>query len=376
MKTYEISDVRPYEGDKHRSHAKNVTLRTKCKRIDSLCKTVERTTDLKTLSNLGEPVINECYLDLTLDKLRELDDDCGAQESFIRTRARFLDSNNLNLLVVKLKVEKGQEIEEQDYGYILSLLNWSRNDLPLMPILEFGEDVDTPTQVSKYQSFAETIISKRNNYTRLSDLAMSVPIYYPRRRLYKLFELYDDIKPTFVAMDLSNKRVDSVPDGKYDTIRNYFIENNVENTFLYGINVKPYKSGGDSTPALDVQSLHWSFNATGPAHHKPSKRLIIPNTWLSAGRIFDSRSVHYSRFTDDKVSDFIDWTEANYGFAFDREYSNNEKSTYSYLKRYNYESANKELFALSDSLRKGETELIDEVYEKLPDDIKNKKSAH
>ena len=107
MARYTISDVKTYEGD-NMSDAKTVTLRVGGRKVDSLCKAVERTTDLKTLNGLGNGIINECYIDLTLDKLRELDDDTDAQTAYIKSRSRFLDSDNLRIMVIKLKLEKDQ----------------------------------------------------------------------------------------------------------------------------------------------------------------------------------------------------------------------------------------------------------------------------
>ena len=363
--SYQICEVRTYEGDK-RSDAKNVLLRVGNKKSNAVGKSVERTTDLKTLRSSAKNSINECYIDLTLDKLREIDSDQYLHESYIKNRSRFLDEDNIRLFVIKLKINQGQSIDKLDYEYLLSLLSNRSNDLPLMPILEFGENVETPLQISQYNNFVDNVLEMRENYPRLENIAISVPIYFPRRQIDKLFEKYDDIKPTFVAMDLNNKRVDSISNTKFDTIKAHFLSENQENTFLYGINVKPYKNGGNSTSALDVQSIHWSFNAIGPTHHKFVKRLIITTDWMGAGRVYDSDELHYTRLDSKHLDDFLDWVENNYGFRFDEDYSSNEKSTYAYLKRYNYHLANLNLSNLSESLIKGETELIDDAFDKLP----------
>lgn len=363
MGTYSITDVKMYDGDR-KSYAKNVVLKANGNKVENICKSIERTTDLTTLTPLKN-VINECYIDLTLNKLRELDSDVFAQNAYIKSRSRFLDQDNLRMLVIKLTLENGQKLEKQDYEYLLSLLKWRNNDLPLMPILEFGEGVDTPVQVGEYEKFVKHMLTLRTNYA-LDDIAMSVPLYLPRRGISRLFETYGDVKPTFIALDLDNKRIDSLPDGKYETIRAHFKSEKIENTFIYGINVKPYKNGGESSSALDVQSLHWSYNATGPTHHKFVKRQILSTDWSNAGRIFDSESLEYTRIHDEQLSIFNDWMYDNYGFEFDSDYKNNTRSVYAYLKRYNYQKSNTKLFNLSNALNKGETETIDEAYDKLP----------
>ena len=363
MGAYTITGVKMYDGDRD-SHAKNVVLKAKGKTVGNICKSIERTTDLTSLQNLGD-VINECYIDLTLNKLRELDSDVFAQSAYIKSRSRFLDQDHLRMLVIKLTVENGQKLNDQDYAYLLSLLKWRSNDLPLMPVLEFGEGVDTPIQIMEYEKFVKQMLELRTNYD-LDDIAMSIPLYLPRRNISKLFDTYADVKPTFIALDLDNKRIDSLPDGKYETIRAHFNSERIENTFIYGMNVKPYKNGGESTSALDVQSLHWAYNATGPTHHKFVKRQIISTDWSNAGRIFESGSLEYTHIKDNQLLDFNEWAYTNYGFEFDQMYKKNTKSVYTYLKRYNYQKTNAKLAYLSQALNKGETETIDEAYDMLP----------
>ncbi len=363
--TYRISDVRPYDGDRN-SFAKNVLLRVGDKRANAISKTVERTTDLKTLRASAHDAMNECYIDLTLDKLREIDGDTYLHESYIRARSRFLDEDNIRMFVIKLRIEQTQALDRLDYDYLLSLLSNRSNDLPIMPLLEFGDGVETPIQISTYNEFVDNVLRLRSSYPRLKEIAMSVPIYYPRRQILGLFKKFEDIGPTFVAMDLNNKRVDSVSNTKFDTIKAHFLEEKEENTFLYGINVKPYKNGGDSASALDVQSMHWSFNAIGPTHRRFVKRLIIAKDWRGAGRVYDPGTMEYTRLVGERLSGFIEWVDEGYGFRFDEDYSRNEKSSYAYLKRYNYHLANEGLAEISESLNKGETEMVDEAFDRLP----------
>jgi hypothetical protein len=365
MKNYVISDPRPYEGDKG-SYAKNVVLTANSKKVSGLGKSLERTTDSTTLGGLDDNVINECYIDLSLDKLRKLDNDMYARQSFMRSRLRFLGSANLRIFVIKLRIESGQRLEDPDYGYLLSLLDWKYNDLPLMPVLEFAETFETPDQIRIYDEFVRTMISRRNSYSRLDDMAMSIPIFFPRRRLGDLFDLYGDIGPTFVAMDLDNKRVDSIPDGRYDAVLGHFREQKEERTFLYGMNVKPCKDGKENASALDVQSLHWSFNAVGPTHYRFIRKLVISDSWETAGRIYDPGSIGYIPIDEGHLQGFQDWVDDRYGFRFDEDYSKNVRSTYPYIQRYNFAKANQELMEISESLKRGETEMVDEAYDLLP----------
>ena len=51
----------------------------------------ERATDEKTLDRvLGGSVLNECYVDVTLPRLRELGDDTEERNRFMLRRSKFL----------------------------------------------------------------------------------------------------------------------------------------------------------------------------------------------------------------------------------------------------------------------------------------------
>ena len=373
VRRYTIGDVKPYDGDS-KSNAKNVTLSVNGKKLDHISKCIERTTDLKTLKNMSKSqTLNECYIDLTLNKLRELDDDRDAQNKYIIGRSKFLDEGYVNILIVKLKLEDNQNLDNNDFGYLNSLLNWSKNDIPVMPILQFENGVEQPDQIKRYMEFVEKMLSLRSSYDSVDNLAMSIPVYVPRRRIEKLFGLYDTVNPTFIAVDFNNGRIDSKPDGILDTVQAYFKDIKEEKTFFYGINVKPYKNGSSASSALDIQSVHWSLNAIGPTHQSARKAVILPTDWSAAGKVFDIDSISYSKFIDDRfLNPFIEWVDKSYQVTLHKDYSKNEKSTYSYLKRYNFQNTNTELTKVSDALIKGETEVINDVISKLPEELKGK----
>ena len=66
MGNYTISDVRMYEGDRG-TRARNVVLRANSRRVTGFGKSTENSTDIRTLRGTGDNVINESYIDLTLD---------------------------------------------------------------------------------------------------------------------------------------------------------------------------------------------------------------------------------------------------------------------------------------------------------------------
>lgn len=142
-----------------------------------------------------------------------------------------------------------------------------------------------------------------------------------------------------------------------------------ENVFLYGINVRPYKGGGDGASAWDVYMAHGSFNAIGPAHPK-SGMMPLPDDWSDLGRIFDPGSVEYRTIDAEQRDTFIGWMEDGYGMDVDPVLLKNGRSMYPYLKRYNFQQANDLLYEFSKAVRDNDTDFIARMADAMPEEMK------
>jgi len=154
------------------------------------------------------------------------------------------------------------------------------------------------------------------------------------------------------------------------TILRHFKNEDEENTFLYGVNVKPYKRGAENTSAWDIYMVHGSFNAIGPTHSKP-RPMALPGDWNNMGRIFDPESVEYRAIDSDHRDIFIECMGESYDLDLDVDFKKNEKSLYPYLKRYNFQYANDVLSDFSKAIDDNDTEYIDDMIEVMPEEMKN-----
>lgn len=317
----------------------------------------------------GKKVLNECYIDLTLSKLRELDSDREAQDRYILSRSKFLDRGMINIVVIKLRLEEGDALDEMDYGYLNSLLSWGRNDIYLMPILDFGKSIDRNYRISTYETFVTRMLDMKDSWMDNNiNIGMSVPDFVPRRYIDSLFNFYNDCGATFIGVDFNNKRMDK-PSEVTGTILNHFARIGEEKTFLYGINVKPYKRGND-TSAWDIYLTHGSFNAIGPTHTK-AHAISAPENWDNLGRIFDESNVSYQRVDDSHRDSFINWVEERYGTRLDVDFKRNEKGLYTYLKRYNFERTNVVLGEFSDAIRNNDSDFVKMMRGHIPEEMRN-----
>lgn len=367
---YSISNVSIVEGSPEFSAPRNVTLEANGHRLDHLSKCTERTTDEQTLNNtLDGKVLNECYIDLSLNKLRELDSDRYAQDQYILSRSKFLNKNLINVLMVKLRIEGNQKLCEADYEYLNSLLSWSRNDIYIMPILEF-DDIKRTDRVDIYNEFVQKMLIEKKSWISDSvNIGMSIPKIYPRRNIADLFDYYSDEKPTFVAVDFNNGRMDK-PSDITGTLLKHFTKENEEKFFLYGVNVKPYKRGPENTSAWDIYLVHGAFNAIGPTHSKP-RAMVLPGDWSNVGRIFDPDSVEYKVIDEPHRDIFIDWVSNNYDLLLDKDFKKNSKTLYPYLKRYNFQQTNGVLGEFSEAIRDSDPNVVRKMQEAIPSEMKS-----
>lgn len=368
VRKYEITNVSVINGYSS-SLPRNVTLKVGGRSLDHISKCTERTTDLRTIDSIKDKsVFNECYIDLSLTKLRELDSNRSAQDQYIYSRSKFLDKGMVNVLMVKLRLEGNDVLDDQDYEYLNALLSWKSNDIYVMPILEF-DDKNRTDMVEIYNDFVRRMLEEKDSWVSNINIGMSIPQMYPRRSIKDLFDIYSDEKPTFVAVDFNNSRMDR-PSDVTGTILRHFKNENEENTFLYGVNVKPYKRGAENTSAWDIYMVHGSFNAIGPTHSKP-RAMTLPGDWNNMGRIFDSESVKYHTIDSKHRDTFIEWMSDSYGLDVDVDFKKNEKSLYPYLKRYNFQYTNDVLSDFSKAINDQDTEYVDRMVDVMPEEMKN-----
>lgn len=368
VRKYEIANASIID-DYPSSFPRNVTLKVGGRSLNHISKCTERTTDFRTIDSIKDKtVLNECYIDLSLAKLRELDSNRSAQDQYIYSRSKFLDKGMVNVLMIKLRLEGNDALDDQDYEYLNALLSWKSNDIYVMPILEF-DDKNRLDMVDTYNEFVKKMLDEKDSWTSNINIGMSIPHIYPRRNIENLFDIYSDENPTFVAVDFNNSRMDR-PSDVTGTILRHFKNENEENIFLYGVNVKPYKRGAENTSAWDIYMVHGSFNAIGPTHSKP-RPMTLPGDWNNMGRIFDSELVEYHTIDSNHRDLFIEWMGESYNLDIDMDFKKNEKSLYPYLKRYNFQYANEVLFDFSKAIDNNDTEYINDMIKVMPEEMKN-----
>lgn len=99
--------------------------------------------------------------------------------------------------------------------------------------------------------------------------------------------------------------------------------------------------------------------------------MLLPNDWSSTVRVFNIDEISYPVLDDEHREGFFEWTEENYGFRFEDDYSKNTSSVYNHLKRFNYNKLNILLQELSKAVDQDDEDFIDSVKERMPAEMKD-----
>ncbi|MCQ2071487.1 MAG: hypothetical protein MJZ68_10195, partial [archaeon] len=247
---------------------------------------------------------------------------------------------------------------------------WDRNDIYIMPVLDFV-DRGRSERVHIYEDFVRNMLEHRQSWSSGdANVGMAVPWTYPRGRMDRLFDLYRDEGPTFVAVDLDNGRLDR-PGDVVGPVLEHFIGNGEERFFMYGFDARPYGRGVVASPAWDVYLAHASFNAFGPMSPKPHES-IIGGDWKGVGRIFDPTDLTYWEPDEGHRDQFTGWTSEVYGDTFEWEYDMKAIGLYHYLRRYNFAMLNGVLGRLSEAIDEGDPTYIRHIRDHMPSVMKGR----
>ncbi|MCQ2071315.1 MAG: hypothetical protein MJZ68_09310 [archaeon] len=370
VRRYTVSRVSTVSEASRSSYPRNVSLEVDGHRLRNISRCTGNSIDYNTVGRVGDGnIIDERYVEINLDDLRRLEADRNALGSFVRARTGNMDLDSVTVLIVKLCIGEGQSLCDGDYDALNRLLAWKCNDIYVMPFLDFN-GVDRTVHMDIYDRFVKEMLERRSSWVPDGvNIGMSVPQAYPRSRIDRLMELYSDEKPSFVAVDLNNTRLDR-PGDTVGPVFDHFREEGDERFFMYGVNARPYERGVMVSPAWDVYLVHASFNAFGPMHRKPRVPLA-GSDWTGMGRIFDPRDLTYRALGETTREAFLGWATEGYGHSLEWEYDQGAIGLYPYLKRYDFHMVNKVLTEFSKAIDDDDLDYIRWARDLMPERMKN-----
>lgn len=376
--SYEVKDVNIYAEKVFMRYAR---LKVGSRSQETFAKSISPEIDRKVLSRIEKGIgtlINEIYLNLDLQKLREIDNDEDKQDRFIRENTKFLERNCINVIFIKLIVREGDNLTQGDIEYINDLLLWETNSIYVVPILEFEGDIDKPRRVEIYDQFVKDILDmKERSVPGSLRVGLSIPSYYPRKKIENLFSLYENEnkEPAFICVDFANQRIsDRKRIGILPAINRHFLDESNEKYFIYGLNVRPYKRGENIPLAEDLLLVECGFNAFGPVHGKKGVRRFFParTCWDHYPKLFWKMDYLYYPLSDDeKRKQWLTWRSELYDTDIEDDFKKASKGAAITIKRFNHLALNEELKELADGVRSGDSDLINQKLEnkRIPDTV-------
>jgi hypothetical protein len=228
--------------------------------------------------------INEGYLVLTLDQLRELDSDPERQDRYIRHQLRFPEAGRLNILFANVALKPGERLLPKDIGYLNDLLLWEKNHVYVVPTLTFPDGLAPQLRLDEYEPFVRDLLAtKKGTVSGRLRIGITIPGFYGRGSLDQLLRLYgtESVSPTFVAVDYQNSRVGKLSiQQKVSYIHRHFrTEEGTEQYFVYALRAKGRKRGECPAPAEDLASFLAGVNALGTPHNLAPGGGAYPFSW-------------------------------------------------------------------------------------------------
>ena len=390
VRNYEIGKVTTF---RDKVFMRSVPLKVGDKSIPGLTKSIAGPVDSKTISHLetnSKSMINEMRLRLTLPLLRNIDNDEDKRKAFFRNNTKFLEKSYLNMFVIDLVLEQNERLEKEDINYLNYILTYELNGIYVMPIVRYNGMAGRKESSEEYEKFVRRMLESKNEMTPGDKLrvGISIPAGFPGPYYNGLFSLYEkeEKKSSFVLMDFANRRYTDLGFlGNIKRVMQFFQkkgkeegeEEDYEEYYLYGFNVKPYKRAGeDIRLAEDMCLIEAGFNSIG---HQYGKRMRLPKkllesfrpTWRSSRTFWPDDYKYHNLEGQEEKSSWDDWVDLVYGNGTSVSIPVPNNKSRVLVKRYNFFSFNRELSALTEGIVKSDETLLKDKFKNkdIPDDI-------
>lgn len=368
VRNYEIGAV---QVDNEHSFMRNVELKTERVSLSYFTKAVSPDLTERYIRERHIPAFSggtlEIHMPLDLAKLRYMDSDEEKRAAFFTRNfpENLQGTSLLSVVVLTIDIKVGDEISEDDVEYINDILMWEANDIYITPILKFQDGIGTEDRVRIYDDFVKRLLEEKNKVTRNLRVGMSVPFFYPRKKINNIFGLYsaEDKVPQFVLMDFARSRLTSHSMiGKIQRVKANFNEEGAEKYYLYGFNVKPHKRGDEVPLAEDVGTFLSGLNSIGKTYRlsdNPVRYIPTPDAWWKLPKAFTADDYKYHTLEEKSIKNrFKAWSDENLGTNIDADTPKGHY--YKHISRYNNFHVNQEVKELSTFVKNGEADSIQE----------------
>ena len=367
---YTVNDTKIYD---EQALMRASILSVSSKRQSTIAKSLDRRFMDETVFDTivsNNNVINEVYLDFTLDQIIEFCDDPAKYKEYLRKNSMFLDGGALNVFCINLRMMPAERILTEHIVFLTNILTKGPNDIYVMPSIQF-KGVGRQEQVDIYSKFVTRMINYKNSNAPGSlNLGITVPPYYRSKEIDGLFRLYseENAEPTFVSVDFKGTNIEDKKRMKViETITEHYAAENIDDYFMYGLNLRSYKKGPVNPVSEEMLIARSGLNAVGAPHRAPGGRgggKIVQIEKL--GAVFDPADYCFHYLTElDQKERFCEWSEENgYRFDIDNKMTSHAKRIKSAVDKFNLVMENNEFSIVSEAIRKNDRDLLKDILDK------------
>lgn len=244
----------------------------------------------KTIDAIGNKVLIENNATLTLKNLRKMDSDQNEQNKFIKEKLRNY-GNNPAFLIIRLLIDKGEVINEQDIDYLLALLNSPYNSLIVPPLVYYYKTVSFPKEINgrtikierdqltlpmgmaHYISFLNKFIQKATTQYDIKKMVMTIPTNISHIDVNNLLHEYRDLETPIGLLDLHGRtpkslgpQINELTKKSSTANQNTLRDKHDENFVLYAFDAITYTSHQPLAPSQAVMYSLLNINLFGPRH--------------------------------------------------------------------------------------------------------------
>ncbi len=271
-------------------------------------------------------------------------------------------SDLVPFIFMVLEFNQGDSFTDQDIEFILDILTWPSNSLFVVPTIQFSDEINSQDRIGIYSDFVNRLLKAKNQLSNRIKVAGSIPSFYPRASIARIFDLYENENqaPDLYVLDFNGERLTSTAViGKINRIMAYFESMKNENYFIYGFNVKPFKKGEDNPNAEDMGSFIYGLNAIGDKYRMKQSKFNPPpiSNLEDLPKVFRGETYRYHRLSDNHAAaNFSEWVQENLDPNFN--INGDPKKFSSLTKSYNLDKVGLEAAVLSELVRSQDNEGI------------------
>ncbi|MBC7120948.1 MAG: hypothetical protein H5T33_05140 [Candidatus Methanosuratus sp.] len=295
MKNYYVKLQNLFDDDKTGTYARIAKLNINGKSVHRLVKVSSQNIDSGPADVESLNPINEVFLTLKFDEIKEMDNDNEKRDLFERRLKYKTKASKINIPFVMLeyqKVPSALELRQALLFLVDVIYNNERIDVAVPPKVILPDEIKAKS-TEVYLNHINELFEIIETYSGKARLSYFIPAYITRSKIPKLIDLYTKRfgAEGLLILDVGGGRFQDIGYSIVSQVMyNMCVGAKTEDYAIYLFNHKGRKKSGKEVPSEDLLSLLRGVSFVGPSH----KRIPLPqNVVMSVGKIFNRSDFLY-----------------------------------------------------------------------------------